>query len=134
MIESAGLVLIHNNKIFLEHPTGAKWYGSYSFPKGHIDEGETAPAAAIRETYEEIGILFEVEKLQPIAQGYIDYESMLNQVYKRVHYFVIELDIPVNPKDCKLQLEEVDWVGWLTKEEATKRIFWRLKDVLQYLK
>ena len=134
MIESAGLVLIHDNKILLEHPTGAKWWGTYSIPKGHLEEGENALVAAIRETSEEIGIDFSIEHLKPIAEGYIDYQSMVEQVYKRVWYFVIELPHTINPDDCRLQLEEVDWVGWVGKDEAEKRIFWRLKSVLQYLK
>lgn len=134
MLESAGLVLIHNNKILLEHPTGAKWWGSYSFPKGHLEEGENALEAAFRETFEEIGLDFSQINIKPIAEGYIDYQSMLEQVYKRVWYFVIELPDTIDPRDCKLQLDEVDWVGWVGKEEAQKRMFWRLKSVLQYLK
>ncbi len=33
-----------------------RYYGHYSFPKGHIEEGETREEAALRETEEESGI------------------------------------------------------------------------------
>jgi hypothetical protein len=32
-----------------------------------------------------------------------------------------------------LQPEEVDWVGFLDKEEAEKKIFGRFKEILEYL-
>jgi ADP-ribose pyrophosphatase YjhB (NUDIX family) len=38
MTISAGLVLIADNKILLCHPTGQKWWNSYSFPKGHVEK------------------------------------------------------------------------------------------------
>lgn len=58
MKESAGLVILYDNKILLAHPTGQRWYGTYSIPKGHIEEGEDRLDAAIRETQEEIGLKF----------------------------------------------------------------------------
>lgn len=133
MVQSAGLVLIHNNKILLVHPTGAKWQGTYSFPKGEIQEGETPLDAAVRETFEEIGATWH-DKIPILDDGYINYTNNGRDTYKRVHYFVVELPNGLDPSMCTLQKEEVDWVGWLTKEEAEKKIFWRLLSVLKYLK
>jgi len=134
MVTSAGLVLIHNNKILLVHPTGSKWYGTYSIPKGHLEENEDALTAAVRETQEEIGVQFSPDEIELISEGYIDYKTSNGVVYKRVIYYVVYLLTWIAPGNCTLQLDEVDWVGWLTKDEAEKRIFWRLKNVLQYLK
>lgn len=131
MVESAGLVLLHDNKIFLVHPTGGKWFGTYSIPKGQLDEGESTLVAAIRETYEEVGIAFDIDKIRIIDDGYINYTNG-DETYKRVYFYVIDVKQPLVTE--KLQLAEVDWAGWLTKQEAEKRIFWRLKPVLQYLK
>ena len=131
MKESAGLVLLHDNKILLVHPTGGKWFGTYSIPKGEIDENETALEAAIRETHEEIGILFDIDNIRVIDDGYINYTNG-GETYKRVYFFVVNLiHLPIG---IQVQKEEVDWAGWLPKAEAEKRIFWRLKPVLQYLK
>lgn len=131
MIKSAGLVLIYDNKILLVHPTGAKWYGTYSIPKGHVEKEENIWEAALRETKEEIGVDIN-DDINVIDKGYIDYKND-DIVYKRIYYFVIKLNQPIIIDKSKLQKEEIDWAGFLTKEEANKRIFWRLKPLLQYL-
>ncbi len=40
----------------------------WTFPGGHIEAGETPIQAAIRETYEEAGILLEAGDLQPLGR------------------------------------------------------------------
>jgi 8-oxo-dGTP pyrophosphatase MutT (NUDIX family) len=134
MTESAGLVIIYDNKILLEHPKGQKWYGSYSIPKGHIEKGEDKLEAAIRETEEELGIKFSEEEIEPDSEGYINYRNNKGEIYKRVYFFIIELHKPLQINKDKLQKDEIDWAGWLTKEDAEKRIFWRFKPLLGYLK
>ena len=131
---SAGLVLIHNNKILLVHPTNGKWVGTYSIPKGHVEKNEDYLAAAIRETQEEVGLIIEPEKNNYLGKGHINYKDEEGNTYKRVYYFVYELlRYPVLNKN-KFQIEEVDWAGFLDKIEARKRIFWRLEPLLKYLK
>ena len=58
-------------------------------------------------------------------------------VYKRIYLYTlyindvseIGLDSEVIPKE-KLQLEEIDWAGFVTKEEAKLRLFHRSVPVL----
>tara|TARA_B100000953_G_C17845808_1_gene366628 strand:+ start:61 stop:492 length:432 start_codon:yes stop_codon:yes gene_type:complete len=53
-VECAGGIIINQfNKIAIVNQN----YDSWSLPKGHIDKGETAIDAAIREIYEETGII-----------------------------------------------------------------------------
>jgi len=130
---SAGLVILADNKILLCHPTGQKWFGSYSIPKGHVEEDEEILDAAIRETEEEVGIKIEINQVEPNSEGYINYKDENGEIYKRVYFYIVELDKPIDIDKTKLQKEEIDWAGFLTKEEAEKRIFWRFKPLLNYL-
>lgn len=131
---SAGLVVIHDNKILLAHPTGQKWFESYSIPKGHVEDDEDHLSAALRETKEELGIDINEEQIKLDTEGYINYKDENGTIYKRVYFYVVRLDKPVTIDKSKLQKDEIDWAGFLSKEEAEKRIFWRFKPLLSYLK
>jgi ADP-ribose pyrophosphatase YjhB (NUDIX family) len=87
MEESAGLVVIYDNKILLVHPKGSKWYGTYSIPKGKVEKGETALSAALRETYEETGIQFYAYQIDPNDQGCTNYRNKKGEIYKKVYFF-----------------------------------------------
>lgn len=131
---SAGLAVIQDNKILLAHPTGAKWYGTYSLPKGHIEAGEGILDAALRETREEIGIdTTNLEVEDPVPHKFIDYTDKKGKVYKRVYYFIARPTKDIEPEDFKLQWKEVDWAGFLSKEDAEKRIHWRFKEILDLI-
>ncbi len=65
---------------------------------GKVNKGETAIDAAIRETYEEIGIMLEAENLVTIRRQAVD------SYYFEVVYTYLDIDI----KKCKISLEEVE--------------------------
>lgn len=132
MITSAGLVILHNNKILLVHPTNAPWYGSYSIPKGEVEEGEDLLHAAYREAQEELGINFHGYSVYDVPQ-WIEYKSKSRHTYKKVCYFLMWLENEIVEK-FHLQEEEVDWAGFLDKDEAEIRISSRLKSILKHLK
>lgn len=134
MVESAGLVILYDNKILLEHPKGAKWFATYSIPKGRVEDGEDHLACALRETEEELGIKIDADKINPNEKGYINYTDNKGEIYKRVYFYILELDSPMHIDKTKLQKDEIDWAGFLSKEEAEKRIFRRFKPLLVYLK
>lgn len=66
MVEKAGTVLVDlkNRKVGLVYRTRQQ---DYSFPKGHVENGETAEECALRETEEETGrkakIIFQLPNL-----------------------------------------------------------------------
>ena len=130
---SAGLVLTYDNKILLVHPTGSKWWGTYSIPKGGLEDDENILEAAFRETNEEVGLNLDPIKNKPLSEGYINYKDKFGEVYKRVHFFVVPLEKEIIIDKSKLQKDEVDWAGFLDKKEAEKRIFWRFKPLLKFI-
>ena len=53
-----------NNEILLQRRQGTKlWPGFLALPAGHIDEGENAYEAAIREAKEELGIIISIDNI-----------------------------------------------------------------------
>jgi len=132
--KSAGLVIIKNNKILLCHPTNARWFGTYSIPKGGLEHCETKIDAAIRETSEEVGIIIPEDFISK-DEHCIEYKDKHGKLYKKVYYYVVEMNgLPnVLPKE-QLQSEEVDWAGFLDYEQAQKKIFWRFKPILELIK
>lgn len=137
---SAGLAIIQDNEILLVHPTGSHWYGTYSIPKGHIEEGEDALFTALRETKEEIGIDIDIDDV--VAGPYfIDYTrknirkslKSKEKLYKTVYYYIVIPSIPILQRNLVPQKSEVDWAGFLTKNEAERRIHPKLKKLLNCL-
>ena len=88
----------------------------WSLPKGHLEEGETAEDAAIREVEEETGIRGHVlAKL-----GVIDFWFVAGgaRIHKTVHHFLLEADSgELSDADV-----EVDEVAWVPLEELPTRL------------
>lgn len=79
----------------------------WSLPKGHIEAGETAEQAAVREVAEETGIVGEV-----IAQlGVIDYWFVAEdrRIHKTVHHFLLR-HLGGELSDADVEVTEVGWV------------------------
>lgn len=130
MIKSSGLLIIKNNKILLGHPTRQKWYSTYTIPKGKIMEGEDKIDAAIRETKEEVGVSIDRKDVIP-QEHLIEYRTKRGYLYKVLYYFVVYLN---EYKEIVVDNREINWAGFLDKEESEKRIFWRFKEMLNFLK
>lgn len=93
-------------------------YGNWGFPKGHLERGERADTAALREVMEETG-LRTVAVIGPIADidWFFRFRGAL--IHKHCEFFLME-----SPSgDTKPQQSEgitaCDWVG---VEDALKRI------------
>lgn len=79
----------------------------WSLPKGHLETGETAEDAAVREVEEETGIRGRV--LAPL--GTIDYWFVAEdrRVHKTVHHYLLEA-AGGELSDEDLEVDEVAWV------------------------
>lgn len=79
----------------------------WSLPKGHIEEGETAEEAAVREVEEETGIIGRV--VAPL--GIIDFWFVAEdrRVHKTVHHFLMRA-LGGELSDSDVEVAEVAWV------------------------
>ena len=132
---SAGLILYRLTKgrlqVFLVHPGGPYWAkkdsGAWSIPKGELDEGEDALAAAQREFEEETGIK-PCGELRPL-------ESIKQKSGKIVHAWAFAGDCDPQsivsnsfsmewpPRSGKQrEFPEVDRAEFFDVEEAKRRI------------
>ena len=88
----------------------------WSLPKGHLEAGETAEDAAVREVEEETGIRGRVLA----ALGTIDYWFVAEdrRIHKTVHHYLLEASGGQLSDDDV----EVDEVAWVPLAELTDRL------------
>lgn len=125
-----GIIFIIENGehkyLLLKHHNGGHW----SFPKGHIEEGEMEQETALREVYEETGLGVELLNDFRFSTRYSPEEGIL----KDVIYFIGE----ANNIDIKCQVEEIKEYKWLEFKEAVELLTYEndkilLKEVEKFL-
>ncbi|MDQ2932969.1 MAG: NUDIX domain-containing protein [bacterium] len=110
---AGGIVLNNKGEIALANTKGNYW----SLPKGHIDPGEDAYTAALRELYEETGIVNPVlvKPLGVLTRHMIKPDGTYHpERIKDITFFLFTSDqevlVPVDPMHPEAR--------WFSKEEA----------------
>jgi 8-oxo-dGTP pyrophosphatase MutT (NUDIX family) len=98
---SCGTIIIKNKSVLLIRQN----QGHISFPKGHVEEGETHQETALRETYEETGIKAKIISNKEYIVNYDTKEG----INKNVIFFLAEVleDGDMHPQECEIR--EVFW-------------------------
>ena len=89
----AGTCIIKDNKILLVQESHKEAYGLWSFPLGHVDEGESEEQAAIRETKEETGCDINLGKLKTIIINGKNFKSIKDFDNSPIKLYIYEAEI-----------------------------------------
>lgn len=118
---SAGGVVVRDGQCIVIVPTRRAADGRkvLALPKGHIDPGETAADAALREVREEAGVEGEiVEKLGDVRYWYMREGK---RIAKSVSYFLLAYRSGA-PEDHD---HEVEQARWMALEQAAEELTYK---------
>lgn len=107
---SAGGVVLRESSVLVIRVTNLQGKTVVTFPKGHIEPGETPEQAALREVHEETGI--EAQITRPLRETSYHFVKDGVLVRKRVTWFLME---PIGETDPArvprtAETEEAYWV------------------------
>lgn len=111
--KSCGAIIFYKNKqntkvLLVKNNNGRYW----SFPKGHIEDGENEHQTAIREIKEETGLDVVIEKGFREISEYCPF----GKIRKRVVFFLAQ----AFTDNVKIQEEEIDSYIWVDLQQARK--------------
>ena len=124
---SAGGIVFRKDKNKIRYLLIKDSNNKWTIPKGHIEEGEKARVAALREIKEETG-LSKLEIARELeATGYFFCREK-DLILKTVYLFLIESEEKENLKPDK---NEVKGAMWFTDKDAIKNVGYNnIKDML----
>ncbi len=114
--------------VFLIHQIGRAGDVYWTFPKGHLEGGESQKEAALRELEEETGIILQSLHTSRVYEQTYSFPSDTYMVDKKVQYY---LGVAKN-KEYTIQEDEVKEAGWYTFIQAKERLtHQKAKDMLE---
>lgn len=112
-ISSACVVLKSGSDVLIAK---AHYKDHWTFPSGMVDENESPRTAAIRETYEEVGVKLDVDQVKLLtviySQGKDGYLDRFNFVFIVENF---DRNAPLN-----LQNEEIENTKWVNSNEIAQ--------------
>ncbi len=112
-------LLIKDNKAFLLRRFNTGWEdGKYNLPGGHINKGETAKQASVREIYEETGVKVKLEDLHFYNVSHLVTNS------ERVHFYFYTKNWEGEPTNFeKSKSNHADWFDLGELPENISEVF-----------
>ena len=104
VVNPQGLVLIVRS---------SKWYDKFTVPGGHIELGERAEAAIIREVREETGLDVNSARLLLVQQAIYP-----RDYYKHEHFIFMDYICETDDSEVKLDGRELQEYVWVEPEAA----------------
>lgn len=105
---AAGSVVVYDGRVLVLRRPGR---GEVRLPKGHVEPGETAQEAALRETREESGYTDLVVQAD-LGTQLVEFERDGQRVVRTERYFLMEpVGQAFQPVDGEPQFEPI-WLSW----------------------
>ena len=101
--------------LFLKNSDNKEWADTWSVPAGKIDSGEMPLDGAVREMFEETGVLLKPQLLIPFKSVYVRYPKY------DFMYHMFKVEMTDFPEKIVLRAREHKEFAWLTKEEFLQR-------------
>lgn len=112
---SAGGLVVYGSRVLLIATQNAR---RWQLPKGHIEAGESAEQAAVREVREETGVTGRIVAALPgVEYWYV--EKGPCRVHKKVDYFLLAYE---SGDAADFDPEEVSGTGWFCWEAGIARL------------
>lgn len=120
-IMKAGSIILDDGKILLVTTPG---HSVYSFPKGHMEEGETKEETAKREVLEETG--YEIEFVRELSNITYSHKKLNEDI--RIFMFLSKIIKKVNDGEDDVEKR------WFSIEEAEEKLSPNLRFILKEIK
>ncbi len=114
--KSSGVILSRNGKLMLVRVKNLMGQKVWTFPKGHIEKGETPKKAALREVWEETG--WECKIIRPLFIARYNFKRNEKPVSKTVRWYLMEPLL----KSGKPMAGEILSAQWTSLKNARKRL------------
>lgn len=115
---SAGGIVIKGEKENLQVLLIKDRFGHWTWPKGHVEKGETPNQAALREISEETG-LKKLEITKEIGSQEYWFTQDANKIFKTVYIFLVKV---LENEELKVQVSEIQTARWFSPQDALKTI------------
>ncbi len=105
-LRARALLINRDNEILMGYLDG-----TYQFPGGHVEEGETFSETLYREVLEETGITIEKKEYEPfyqIKRYYKAYDNPDRKRFKQFNYYIVYTNDRYDLSKRKLDQYEVD--------------------------
>ena len=118
-----GVLVERDGKLLLHRRKGDHGPGTWSTAGGHLEYGETPEACAIREVWEEVGVVVSA----------VAFMGITNDVFPETqrHYITIWMHATVSEGDGYVHAQdEVEEVGWFARDALPTPLFLPLQHLL----
>jgi len=119
-----GVIIKKDGKVLLQKRIGAHGAGSWSFPGGHLEYGESPEQTAVRETLEEVGVSVRNPKVVGVTNDISHEEGK--------HYITIFVEADYVGGEAKAnEPDRVSEVGWFALDNLPSPLFLPLKNFVE---